>query len=109
MKDSKQEKDNTMFLVGDFTGAHVHVGDRMTRSIDAADLQQKFHDVSHKGTNYRFVNASEVSQQTVETFKTRGDAVVFDGDLHGMLITVNSGGIQSQYVDALDMREPDGP
>lgn len=94
-----------MFLVGDFNGANIHVGDGfITKSIEQSDLDNQFHDVEYKGRNYRFVNAANLSEQSIEIFKKRDDAVIFAGDLHGMFIEVTSGGIRSQYVEELDTR-----
>ncbi len=99
-------KNIDMFLVGNFENANVHLGDGfITKSIHVEDFKDGFHDKEYKGQNYRFVNSNGLSDQSMDIFRKRADAVVFEGDLNGMFIEVTNGGIRSQYVSDLDSRQ----
>jgi len=97
------EDDKTTYLVGDFSGAHVFSGGMFSRKIDENDLTKPFHDVTHRGHTYRFVNSSELSEKSIETLTKKPNTFVFGGDMHDILLNVNKDSVSAVHVPELDI------
>jgi len=97
------EDDKTTYLVGDFSGAHVFAGGMFSIKIDENDLAKPFHDVTHRGYTYRFINPSEISEKSLEVLKNKPNAFVFGGDMHDVLLNVNKKAISAMHVPELNL------
>ncbi len=95
--------DKTTYLVGDFSGAHVFVGGLIQKKVDSDDLLKPFHDVEHGGHTYRFINANEISESSVETLKQRPNAFIFGGDMRDVMLSVSKKSINAMHMPELDL------
>ncbi len=96
-----RSKKDDILLVGKFEDAHVVIGDWVGKSVDQDNFKKPFHDVSYKGSTYRFINPDELNDDSIEALKQQQNSYNFGGDLKGMLIEITSGGIRSQHVPEL--------
>lgn len=94
----EQSKEVGTVLVGRFENALVLVGNMLGKQIDPNDFKKPYHDLSFKGSTYRFINPENLSEDSIDELKKKPNSYVFGGDLKGMLIEVTSGGIRSNYL-----------
>lgn len=94
-------------IVGKFEDATVFCNNKLiNKSIDPEEFKKPYHDVTFGGNSYRFVNPTNLSQETINTLKQTKDTFVFSGDLSDMLITVSKKGINAQHVPEINSYEP---
>ncbi len=92
----------TTVIVGDFEGATVTVGNWIGTSVNLDDMTDGQHEVKLRGNTYQFVDAKNLSDETIEDLSQTPNTLVFGGDMHNLLVEVTSGGIRAQHIPELE-------